>query len=328
MKYLKKIIFVVLLFVIAWFVQSTDWHKVGICLRLIGFKFIWLLLATFLASLCGAIGWQYCLGVHGKKVHFYDLFLIRHIGETIGLVNPTGMVGGEALKAVMLQEKGIDRATVISSVFVSRTITIITQLILFLATVLLLYYHEIWQKATHFSIYFYIGCFIGLVLLWKLARPIGRMMQVNFSKLAYNVFPARWIHKIKNGQELLVASIREQKGTWVWASFYLTLHWVFGGLEFYLILIFLGEDTTTLLQAIYVDMGVVFFKVAATFVPGQIGAEEYGNKVMLEAIGVHAPEIWITASILRRTRQLFWIAFGLITYFIFYHKWRTAPTLD
>lgn len=328
MKYLKKIIFVLLLVVIAWFVQSTDWHKVGLCLRLIGFKFIWLLLATFLASLCGAIGWQYCLGAQGKKVNFYDLFLIRHIGETIGLVNPTGMVGGEALKSVMLHNKGIDRATVISSVFVSRTITIITQLILFLATVLLLFYAQIWQKVTHLSIYSYIGCLIGFVLLWILARPIGRFITINFSKLATSIFPAPWIDKLKNGQQLLVASIQAQKGAWVWASFFLTLHWIFGGLEFYLILIFLGEDTTTLLQAIYVDMGVVFFKVAATFVPGQIGAEEYGNKVMLEAIGVHAPEIWITASILRRTRQLFWIAFGLITYFIFYHKWRTAPSLD
>ena len=314
--------------VIAWFVQSTDWHKVGMCLRLIGFKFIWLLLATFLASLCGAIGWQYCLGAQGKKVNFYDLFLIRHIGETIGLVNPTGMVGGEALKSVMLHNKGIDRATVISSVFVSRTITIITQLILFLATVLLLFHAQIWQKATHLSIYSYIGCLIGFVLLWILARPIGRFITINFSKLASGIFPTRWMDKIKNGQQLLVASIQAQKGAWVWASFFLTLHWIFGGLEFYLILIFLGEDTTTLLQAIYVDMGVVFFKVAATFVPGEIWAEEYGNKVMLDAIGVHAPEIWITASILRRTRQLFWIAFGLITYFIFYHKWRAAPSLD
>ena len=105
---------------------------------------------------------------------------------------------------------------------------------------------------------------------------------------------------------------------------FFVLHWFFGAMEFYLILTFLGIDVN-IVQAILVDMGVVFFKAAGAFVPGQIGFEEYGNKVMLSAIGVVGAEIWITASILRRTRQLFWIAFGLIVYLFMYKKWGAAP---
>ncbi len=65
---------------------------------------------------------------------------------------------------------------------------------------------------------------------------------------------------------------------------------------------------------IVIYLGVVFFKAAGAFIPGQIGAEEYGNKMMLLAIGIPDAEIWI--SILRRARQLVWIAFGIVVYFL------------
>jgi hypothetical protein len=85
------------------------------------------------------------------------------------------------------------------------------------------------------------------------------------------------------------------------------------------------DINVNIIQAILVDMGVVFFKAAGAFVPGQIGFEEYGNKVMLAAIGVVGAEIWITASILRRTRQLFWIFFGLLVYLFMFKKWGATP---
>jgi hypothetical protein len=78
-----------------------------------------------------------------------------------------------------------------------------------------------------------------------------------------------------------------------------------------------------MLQALTVDMGVVLFKSAGAFIPGQLGIEEYGNKIMLLVIGVPGAGIWITASILRRARQLFWILFGVVLYFVFFKKnWR------
>ncbi len=318
MKHLKTILFFALLVAIGWFVRSTDWQGVGAALQLVGWNFVWLIVTTLLAALCGAIGWRYCLGEPGKRASFYDLFLIRHIGETVGLVNPTGMVGGEALKAAMLHAKDIDRTTVVASVVVSRALTIVTQLLLFLAVALCLYFDEVWRRLSAFSGWFLVVSAVVAICVWRLSRSAPRRFSLAW-------LPERWRQAVVNfGESLrLVAGRRAALGM---ASVYLTLHWLFGGLEFYLILRFLHTDAT-LLQAIFVDMGVVFFKVAGTVVPGQIGVEEYGNKVMLEAIGVSEPEIWITASILRRARQLFWIGFGLLTYFIYYHKkWRVAPS--
>lgn len=103
------------------------------------------------------------------------------------------------------------------------------------------------------------------------------------------------------------------------AFLFFSLHWFLGSLEFYLILKFLGVKATVL-QVLLVDMGVILFKSAGAFVPAQIGVEEYGNKIMLAAIGLPETEIWVSASILRRARQLFWIFLGLTIYFVVIKK--------
>lgn len=325
MKYIKTTLFLLALAAIAWFVRATDWQKVGEALRLVGWNFVWLLVATFLASFCGAIGWRYCLGEAGRSAHFYDLFLIRHIGETVGLVNPTGMLGGEALKAAMLQAKSVDRTAVVVSVVVSRTLTVVTQLMLFAAAVVCLYYEAIWARLMQLPGWVFVSAAVVALVCRQLVRSGSALFPGPARWRIVGALPQRWRQPIDAFYaSLRIAVGQQQRAALGWASVFLTLHWLFGGLEFYLILWFMGTDAT-LLEAIFVDMGVVFFKIAGTATPGQVGIEEYGNKVMLEAIGLSGPEIWVTASILRRARQLFWIGFGLFTYFIYYHKWRVAP---
>ncbi len=44
----------------------------------------------------------------------------------------------------------------------------------------------------------------------------------------------------------------------------------------------------------------MLFKAAGAIVPGQIGVEEYGNKVMLDVIGIVSNEIWLVVTLIRR----------------------------
>ena len=92
-----------------------------------------------------------------------------------------------------------------------------------------------------------------------------------------------------------------------------------GSLEFYFILILLGIKTTVF-STLLVDMGVVVIKSIGAFVPGQIGIEEYGNKIMLTMIGVTGATVWVTASILRRSRQLFWMVTSAVMYFVIFKR--------
>jgi hypothetical protein len=277
------------------FLQKTDLEKVFDSLQRLGYKFIWLLVITGIAYIFGTISWRYCLEKKFRSVSILRLFLIRHVGETVSLFNPTSIVAGDAVKAMLLGAHGIEKKKVIASVLLNRMVLIISQVGLFVlvvAIVLLktLIFLKIDSREKIASIYPFI------LIKYK---SLKIKLTTSFSEIP---------PLLKNNRRMLFLS-----------TLFAILHWLFGSLEFYFILKFLGMDVT-ILQALIIDLGVVFFKAAGAFIPGQIGVEEYGNKIMLLVVGIPNQEIWISASILRRARQLAWTVFGISVYFLFFNK--------
>lgn len=277
------------------FIQKTDLKEVINSLHTVGYKFIWLLIVTGTAYIFGTISWRYCLEKKFRSVSILRLFLIRHIGETVSLFNPTSIVAGDTVKAMLLGAHGIEKKKVITSVLLSRIILIISQLSLFLIAVIIVF-----LKAIVFSKIDSQGRAAGLYPFILVKYKALRVKVVNLFSEILTMF--------KNNRRMLFMSI-----------LFALLHWLFGSLEFYFILKFLGVDVS-ILHALIIDLGVVFFKAAGAFIPGQIGVEEYGNKIMLMLVGIPDHEIWISASVLRRARQLAWAAFGISTYFLFFNR--------
>src|SRR5690606_12084953 len=71
------------------------------------------------------------------------LFLIRHVGETVGLLNPTSIVGGDAVKAILLGAHGIEKKKVVASVLLNRIILIVSQLSLFIIAISGLFFNTL-----------------------------------------------------------------------------------------------------------------------------------------------------------------------------------------
>lgn len=287
---------------LVFFLRATDLNRVISLIEETGYKFCLLLLVTFLAYLFGTISWQFALGEYYNSVSTTKLFLVRHIGETVGMFNPASVIGGDALKAVMLRDYQIPERKVMWSILFSRAIMVLSQLMLSAAT--------------------------AIALL--LQHPSLAMQEWNHQKgsALYPMLVLRWKSfrlKCSSALRELPAMLRENKRMLLFSFFFALLHWFVGGLEFYLILKFLGVKVS-ILKALMVDLGVVLFKAAGAVIPGQLGIEEYGNKIMLLAIGVPGEEVWVAASILRRARQLFWIAFGIGVYFLIFKK-RRVPLL-
>jgi len=92
-----------------------------------------------------------------------------------------------------------------------------------------------------------------------------------------------------------------------------------GAVEIYVLLYFLNIKIT-LLGAILVEVGITCIKSMGAFIPGQIGVEEYGNKLMLGLIGISTGSVWVTISILRRTRQVIWLMIGGVFFLLVYRK--------
>ena len=293
---LTIILTICILVSLAFFLQATDLKVVVSLVGTIGNKFFLLLLITFIAYLFGTISWQYALGTYSNAVSTSRLFLIRHLGETVGMFNPASVIGGDAIKAVMLRKYDIPANKIASSLLLSRAIMVVTQIVLCGATALMLVIQNPSFNLDTFHTIKKSGLYLSLLTKWKIFR--GKLSGV------LNELPS---------------IVRENKRMLRYACLFAALHWVVGGLEFYFILKFLGLKVSVL-QALIVDLGVVLFKAAGAVIPGQLGVEEYGNKIMLMAIGLPSEEVWVTASILRRGRQLFWIAFGIGVYLILFRR--------
>lgn len=306
MKYIKLLILLAVITSLAVFLNATDFRKVHESLRQIGWKFIILVFVTFLSAILGTLSWRACLGKQANSISLTQLFLIRHIGEIASIFNPAGIVGGEALKIHLLcSSQNLEKKTVLASILVSRAIMIFTQLALVCFVAIWLFMPDLkLVKVTLYPNYLILAvtC-LGLICI--LFYFIRKIIRPGLSTRIYNRYRS------------ITSLYQSNKKALAYSSLYALSHWVVGAMEFYFILMFIGVNVSVF-QALLVDMGVIFFKTAGVFIPAQAGIEEYGNKVMLSVIGVRGTEIWITASILRRTRQLFWLGFGICVYLFMY----------
>ena len=85
------------------YVRVIDPHQVQAALMKVGAGFGWIILSTTVAYALGTLGWWYCLGDAKAVIPKTDLFMIRHVSETVGLFNPASFAGGDMLKIVLLR---------------------------------------------------------------------------------------------------------------------------------------------------------------------------------------------------------------------------------
>src|SRR5437016_7371289 len=82
-----------------------------------------------------------------------------------------------------------------------------------------------------------------------------------------------------------------------------------GAVGVYLILYFLGLPVD-LPTAVALEALAVFAKGATSFIPGSVGGQEAGTVVLFIAFGF-TEAAGVTFAMVRRLREIFWIAFGL-----------------
>jgi len=317
----KIALVVIILLCFGFFIRATDWSGVLESVQKVGVNFLFLLFVTYVSAWLGVLGWRYCLPKDSKHVTALQLFWIRMIGENIAILNPTSVIGGEAAKIYMLSDLGVNRRQALHSIILSRAIMIISQIFMLsiagIAFLSLTTSTFSWPHLEWLQIAGGVVLIVGLVMVLRggyfrkgVKKVLVRLRLLDFYRRTYTFLAELWLE--------LQAFYRENRRAMFLSFLFCCLHWIAGSLEFYFILLFLGVKTTVF-KALLVDMGVIVFKTAGGFIPGQIGIEEYGNKVMLSIIGIAGDTIWITASILRRSRQLCWIVVGLLMYFIRFH---------
>ncbi|MBE8723163.1 lysylphosphatidylglycerol synthase transmembrane domain-containing protein [Sphingobacterium pedocola] len=326
-KHLKiSLLFIVLSF-IAIFIWKTDLSAVKKELHNIGFHAIYIFACTFLAYLLGTWGWRICLGADKKKISVSQLFIVRQIGETVGLYNPTSVVGGDLYKVELLKRYCIDTQIALNSVLVSRITAVLSQVLLFLSMMLWLLLSPLGTRISNLF-GFWLYALVGVLIIAKIGLFVWIGTSKRFETVHVEDNESKW-KRIKRSIDTLLFDVKfffQNDKKAFWCSYFLFFsHWIVGSLEFYLILHFLGYHVTVI-HGLFLDMYSIVFKSFGAFIPGQLGIEELGNKFALSTIGIASISLWITVSLLRRTRQLCWIAIGFLLYFLIKKDVRNITT--
>ena len=298
LKWIKLLGLLSVLLCLWFFVRATDFAAVAGLLKKTGLRFCYLIGITLVAYIFGSLSWWYCLGKDRRSVSIGQLFVVRHIGETLSLINPMSIIAGETAKVYLLKDIGIARPITIASILIARVFLIISQLTLMMLVLIPFLWADHQLSVNRFYAWAILSLLLFTVVCWMLYTKFADAPALSGIQKKITRIAEAW-------NELFLYS----KSALLLAFFFALLHWIFGALEFYLIIRFLGFNVS-LLKGMLVDLGVVVFKSAGAFIPAQLGVEEYGNKTMIAVVGIQSATLWVAASILRRSRQLFWIAIG------------------
>lgn len=317
MKYRFKIINyllgAIMLMVLFHFVNVIGVEEIRANLKSVGWNFLFILICYLLSSLLATAAWKMCFLNSKESISNIYLLLLRLFTESVALVNPISVVGGDALKIYYLKKKSISKHVAVNSVLVSRLILITSQVLLMILV------------AIYFTSAFDLAIIKGDTLIGVVLGSIV-LLGLLFSMIRYlipglvQVLHARGILRSKITFlrcVVLLQNLFHRPLDLILIFLFSTLHWVVGGLELYLILYFVGADVS-FVSSLIADISVSTMKVGGAFIPGQIGVEEFSMKFIFTVLGIASGSVWITASIIRRLKQVIWIGLGLIMFSIYH----------
>ncbi|MBL1410126.1 lysylphosphatidylglycerol synthase transmembrane domain-containing protein [Sphingobacterium faecale] len=315
-KFAKGFILCIAIISITVFIANTDFTALKNQLKQVGFKFTYILLLTFTAYFLGTIGWWLCLGQDRKNISLFRLFAFRQIGETLALYNPTSIIAGDLLKAQLLKPYQINQETALKSVTSSRITATLSQISLFTIAMIWLLSNTI-RKTVSQELTWIITCTIVVLLLLKTALFIALYRPIGPSPIRDK---SSFWRQTKTALNIAFYNCKiffrhDQKNFW-YSYLFFAFHWTVGSMELYLLLLFMGYSIQPM-DSLVLDMSIVVIKSIGAAIPGQIGIEEFANKITLDMIGIKSATIWVSISILRRFRQVIWSLIGVLLSVLF-----------
>ena len=280
----------------------------------LGFMSVCIILLPLLAVyLFETYGWQLTLGPWTKQVSFFRLFAVRMAGEAINATTPTGMVGGEPMKAYLLKRYDVPMVDGLASLVTAKTAMVLAQVLFMLLGICLMVI--ILGGSGYNVLAAGIGLAMlafGLVMLFMIQRHgIGMGLLNIFRKMR---LPLRFLESREAKLQELDNTIREfyqnRARTFWFAVLVYFVSWALETFEVYAILYFLGMGIT-LPSAFSIAAISVLIKGAGFFIPGSLGAQEGGYLFLVMSFG-YDEVTGITFALIRRLREIIWIVIGLL----------------
>ncbi len=294
----------------AWYLQRVGLTEVAAALRRLGWSAPLVVVPYFVVYLIDTLGWR-CSFPAPPGVGFAALWRIRWAGEAVNNVVPSAYVGGEAVKVLLLQQRGVPTDHSTSAAIVSKSAQTLAQLLFVCAAAV-----AFLQLAPHHPglrtgllVVLVGGLTAVLALFWIQRRGVFATVRQLTDRLRWN---PRWLLSRQERLRALDATITgfyrdHPRAFFASTSAYLA-GWLLDTLEIYLVAHLLQQPLPWT-GALVIEAFVGVAKVLGLWVPGALGVQESGLLLLGRALGLPEP-FCLAYALIRRAREVVFVAIG------------------
>lgn len=249
---------------------------------------------------------------------FLRMWQVRLVGEAFNMTVPAAGIAGEPLKAVLLkQQYGIGYRRGTASLFLSKTVNMIGLAIFLAAGFVLMLGHGALPGAYILVGGIGLAGFAAATLIFFSIQSFGLS-----SALAARLSRRRLLRRLAGSLENIqaVESIfsgfyRGSRRRFAVAVSLGLLSWVIGVFEIYYALAFLGHPVS-IAEAWIIEAMAQMLRAGSFFIPASIGIQD-GALVLMSAAITGSPELGVAIALVRRMREIVWIAAGFAFGWVF-----------
>jgi uncharacterized protein (TIRG00374 family) len=277
----------------------------------IGWAFPFLFLPHVLVTIFEASGWWFAFPPNACRISKMEILRFSVAAKAIQHITPSISQGGELLKFHLLRLGGTSADTSMASVLAAKTtITLGELLFIGVGFAIVLHYIELgWLTAISVTLGVLVMCLtvIGL-LAWQRGGFFRLLVLAGRRFNVLTKFFNRHENFLSSTDSMLREYIGEGRRFWLSTLVYF-FAWLAGALEASVFLKLIGLPAD-LISAVIVQTWLVIVNRLTAFVPGNLGTHEAGAVMIFSFLGFSA-EAAMGFALLRRVRQMFWIALGL-----------------
>jgi len=305
---LKALLALAGLALLGYLLGRADPGAVGRAIASVGLAgFALLVLLYAVEFLCDVVAWQLLIADRAPDARWTArLYAVRAAGEAYNVITPLGGMGGEPVKAFILHRRyAVPYPAAAASLVLARTSNVIA-LIVFLAAgfALMLGDPRISDR---------MGLLAGLGLAALCAGIGGFFLVQRFritSRLARRIGPtARVLEGLQALDHHLVDFYTTDRARFATVLGLGLANWVLGALGVWVTLALMGRPVS-FADAWIIEAMAQMVRAATFFIPASIGAQEGVIMLVMAAISGDAAS-GLALALLRRARELLWVAAGL-----------------
>ncbi len=299
---------------VAWLLWRADPAGVWHALVPLGMGAPLLLLPYGLVYLVDTLGWRFTFGRHlPRSLSFGRLVRIRWAGEAVNALVPSGYLGGEAVKVLLLRQAGVSGWVGTQSVVVSKTVQTLAQVLFIALGASLGAMHlppdspvrgALWTVTALAMVV--LGCVVA-AQLYGFFRAVNRIGSLS----------RRWRDWFQRHQPRLrevdqsIRSFYHRQPQWFalsGAAYF--AGWLCDTLEIWLVSALLGWEIDWP-RAAAMEAFIGVSKALGTFVPASLGVQESGVVLLFRLFGLTSGQA-LAYALLRRGRELVYAFLGLV----------------